>query len=277
MNLFWLSWKDHANFSDLELHWPWWTTGSGDDYRTICALIMAEDETSACEVIYEAYDERPTDIRFRFVEQRDLDFVRELLGLPGAPILAVVTGMEGEKTGSIMHPSRFQLGKWMPNLLDPAFDPVAWTRKQEEAVAAAKVRHADVLARNEIDRETLSSEMPAVVLRSAALSLAEELIGEAMSKARNTEISSTEIMEECLDRLAAELAIHPGYVTMAERELSEFKIGTYILADGVPSQIYLKTELGNSVALDGSEPARARGDTRIIPIRLVGTPPVRAV
>jgi hypothetical protein len=246
--------------------------GHGDGFKTVCALIMAGDEASAQEVIRESYDEPPTEIVFRFIETRDVEFVRQLLGQPGAPLYVDFTDMDGIRSTKFIQTSRFSRATWMPDILDPEFDPLEWSRKQSEAADASKIRYRDVLERNETDREILASDMPDLVLRSKALSLAADLIGDAISKARNTEISTTEILEDCMEMLEEQLDRHSGYVMMAERELTEFKLGTYILADSSSNEVYLKTKAG-SVALDGNiDSVPNLGNTRIIPVRLVGTP-----
>lgn len=72
---FWLSFIQSTTFAPFELHTPWWISGyTGDGEPTICAAVMAEDEDDAEEKIYEAFDECPDSIQFRFIERRPDDW-----------------------------------------------------------------------------------------------------------------------------------------------------------------------------------------------------------
>lgn len=52
---FWISWYHREGYSDYELHWPWWCSGYGDGYKTICAAVMAEDEGAAIAIVIDSY------------------------------------------------------------------------------------------------------------------------------------------------------------------------------------------------------------------------------
>lgn len=53
---------------------PWWCTGSSEGADTICAYVLAENESRAKDYICSAYDENPHAdfIRWRFCEEKDL-------------------------------------------------------------------------------------------------------------------------------------------------------------------------------------------------------------
>lgn len=60
MKPFWISWRHYYDhYSEFEIHTPWWTTGSGDGFDTICAAVMADNEDAARKQILESYDEPP--------------------------------------------------------------------------------------------------------------------------------------------------------------------------------------------------------------------------
>ena len=71
---FWVSWVQKPELSEYELHSPWWTSGQAphpDGTRfTICAAVMAESVEAAKNKILDAYDVRPTDLEWRFCEER---------------------------------------------------------------------------------------------------------------------------------------------------------------------------------------------------------------
>lgn len=71
----WVSWwHDNARYGAFELHSPWWTSGYGDGRVSICAAIIAEDEDAVLEIVYDAYDLRPSNIEFRFIDERPDDW-----------------------------------------------------------------------------------------------------------------------------------------------------------------------------------------------------------
>lgn len=74
MKNFWLSWYHAGAF---ELHTPWWISGyrsaqedQEEDQATICAAVVAESEEAAKQLIIACHDTPPTEIEFRFVEER---------------------------------------------------------------------------------------------------------------------------------------------------------------------------------------------------------------
>ncbi len=75
MKTFWVSWYDHL-YGKWEWHGPWWVSGYrlSDDAGIVCAAVSAKSEQAAREAIFEAHDERPADLDFRFVEERDCDW-----------------------------------------------------------------------------------------------------------------------------------------------------------------------------------------------------------
>jgi len=79
MKNWWISWwykLPRKGPWTFELHSPWWCSGgrSSDGMKSICAAVQAPDEAAALEIIYAAYDKRPRDIDFRFVEARPNDW-----------------------------------------------------------------------------------------------------------------------------------------------------------------------------------------------------------
>ena len=64
MNNYWLSWY-HPQELGFELHWPWWITGQGNNYVTICAAVQAEDEDAAKAIVQAAMD-KPDKVEWRF-------------------------------------------------------------------------------------------------------------------------------------------------------------------------------------------------------------------
>lgn len=78
MNNYWISWYylPPKRAWGWEYHGPWWVSGvrDADDAVTICAAVQAESEDDAMEAIYLAYDQRPENIDFRFVEDRGRDW-----------------------------------------------------------------------------------------------------------------------------------------------------------------------------------------------------------
>lgn len=76
MKVYWVSWYHTSEFSEFELHSPWWITGSRDhdDAETVCAAIRSVSIKQAKEQIYKAYDSPPRLIEFRFVEKMRSDF-----------------------------------------------------------------------------------------------------------------------------------------------------------------------------------------------------------
>lgn len=65
----WLSWLSAGPFT---LEWPWWISGaalySDNTTRdTICAAVMARNETHAKDIIRDAHDDHRAKIQWRFV------------------------------------------------------------------------------------------------------------------------------------------------------------------------------------------------------------------
>jgi hypothetical protein len=74
MNAYWISWYHEPAFGAFELHTPWWISGETFDdppHETIVAAVQAQTVAGAWEVIYEAYDVRPEEIKTRFCEELD--------------------------------------------------------------------------------------------------------------------------------------------------------------------------------------------------------------
>lgn len=69
---FWLSWYNVLPMASFELHRPWWISGYrvSDDAETICAALIAPDESAAKQFILNAYDEPPKSVEWRFCEER---------------------------------------------------------------------------------------------------------------------------------------------------------------------------------------------------------------
>lgn len=76
MNKFWLSWYHTEDMGPLELHSPWWVSGyrGSDDAATICAAVIATDETEAESLIRASYDTQPDGIDWRFCEEQTRDW-----------------------------------------------------------------------------------------------------------------------------------------------------------------------------------------------------------
>lgn len=72
MKSFWISWHHTEAMGEFEIHSPWWRSGyrGSDGAASICAALRASDEAGAHELIYASYDERPSEIEFRFCEER---------------------------------------------------------------------------------------------------------------------------------------------------------------------------------------------------------------
>lgn len=68
INLYSISWYNERKFSAFELHYPWWITGErmSDGAQTIVANIFAKSEKEAEQVVFFAYDTRPSKIEWRF-------------------------------------------------------------------------------------------------------------------------------------------------------------------------------------------------------------------
>lgn len=64
----WVSWySDNTAFA---LWFPWWVSGFGTrDRSTIVAAVIADTEEEAKEIIFNAYDNRPADIEWRFLNE----------------------------------------------------------------------------------------------------------------------------------------------------------------------------------------------------------------
>lgn len=74
---FWVSWYQPVDLHKaFEYHGPWWIsgeTGDGEHY-TIVAAVMANDEDDARRVIVSAFDAPPSDLVWRFQEERAVDW-----------------------------------------------------------------------------------------------------------------------------------------------------------------------------------------------------------
>lgn len=240
MRIYWLSWEFGNESGGYELHWPWWVSGYGDGYKTICAAIFARDAEAAKEVVYDCYDDRPDHIVFRFIEERPDDFVP--------------------------YCDRFKWQSWMP-VFDDAFDPVALNRKQAEASAAAKKKYREALALQSQDDAVLA--MPSrVVLLDEALAAATAVLHEAVSSTgRPTSV------DDATQKLAAGLSAVNGYRTLRERPLREYEQGLFIVSDDSDGTVYMKTESGDFYDLDGNEIVIGFSRSPLVkPIRLVPKP-----
>lgn len=85
MKNYWLSWyHDYTNYTEFEIHSPWWESGiCGDGKRvTIVAAIQAESPEHAQSVVYLAYDKKgkkkaqkyPKKLEWRFCNQQEDDW-----------------------------------------------------------------------------------------------------------------------------------------------------------------------------------------------------------
>ena len=73
---FWLSFIHTEEMGAYTLYWPWWVSGSriSDDARTVCVAIQATDDDAAKQMIFDAFDARPTAIEFRFLNEQPDDW-----------------------------------------------------------------------------------------------------------------------------------------------------------------------------------------------------------
>ncbi len=229
MRIYWLSWENRNEFSNYELHWPWWISGSGDGFNTICAAIVGRDEDAVREVVHDCYDARPDHIKFRFIEERPDDFVP--------------------------YSDRFAWKSWMP-VFDETFDPVALSRKQAEASAAGKKNYADTLALQSQDEAVIA--LPSrVILLDEALSVATEFLQGAGGR------------DEATQALSAGLSAIKGYRTLRERPLAEYEQGLFIVSEDSDGTVYMKTGNRDFYDLDGNEIVIGfSGSPLVKPIRL---------
>ena len=83
MKTFWLSW--YGNGWPFTLDTPWWISGyrffadenaKDDEFQqpTICAAVRAESKEAAKEIILAAHDARPSNLEWRFVDERPADW-----------------------------------------------------------------------------------------------------------------------------------------------------------------------------------------------------------
>ena len=70
MRRWWVSW--YSTGEQFELWCPWWVSGvrCSDDAETICAAVLAETREDAMQVVVNSHDTPPSDIEWRFVEER---------------------------------------------------------------------------------------------------------------------------------------------------------------------------------------------------------------
>lgn len=77
----WVSWYHPKDLGDFELGSPWWVSGAQqkidastgailESWPTICAAVRAKTEEEAMGVIITAFDRRPKEMEWRFVEER---------------------------------------------------------------------------------------------------------------------------------------------------------------------------------------------------------------
>jgi hypothetical protein len=66
---FWISWYNAVPLSTFELHSPWWISGyDANDRETMVAAVRADSEAAAWEQVRTAYDDPPTEVAERFIE-----------------------------------------------------------------------------------------------------------------------------------------------------------------------------------------------------------------
>lgn len=80
MTRYWVSWCHDAEMGVFELRNPWWVSGSfalwddgsDEDYtvQTICAAVEAASLDAAKKAVISAYDTPPSDMVWRFAEER---------------------------------------------------------------------------------------------------------------------------------------------------------------------------------------------------------------
>lgn len=81
MKSYWISWYHKPELGGFELTAPWWRSGArlvasrfAFDEPTICAAVRADHPEGARDRILTAYDVRPDDLEWRFVEERPDDW-----------------------------------------------------------------------------------------------------------------------------------------------------------------------------------------------------------
>lgn len=233
MRVFWISWW--SNNRAFECHWPWWRTGSdsnGND--AICAAICAKDEAAVMDVVYAAYDVRPENIHFRFIEAKP----------------------DKWQPYDTDAGSRFPRGSWMPEW-GSDFDPSELTRKQAVAVADAKIRYA---AKVEADRkataelETLLPTYVAVSELSSILSASSQLGGDAV----------------LLSKIEKAATVAPWHA-FPERSYGDCRAGVFIMDDEVSQPrptLYLKTESKDCFVLSTGVEADIEPYVLVRPVKL---------
>lgn len=66
----WISWYSETDAGGWGLWFPWWISGwDARDRDVLVAAVIADSEDEAKELIYQAYDERPSDIEWRFCNE----------------------------------------------------------------------------------------------------------------------------------------------------------------------------------------------------------------
>jgi len=64
----WVSWYSESNA--FALWFPWWISGFDSlDREIIVAAVIADTEEEAKEIVFSAYDNRPADIEWRFLNE----------------------------------------------------------------------------------------------------------------------------------------------------------------------------------------------------------------
>jgi hypothetical protein len=236
MRIYWLSWENRNEFSNYELHWPWWLSGSCDGFNTICAAVVGRDEDTVREVVYDCYDARPDHIRFRFIEERPDDFVP--------------------------YTDRFPWKSWMP-VFNETFDPVALTRKQAKASADGKKNYEETLAL-QIEDEAALALPSRVILLDEALAVATSALQGLVA-----DPGAAFAVNEATQALVAGLSAIKGYRTLREQPLHDYEKGLFIVSNDSDGTIYMKTDDGGFYDLEGNEIVAGYSRSPLVkPIRL---------
>jgi hypothetical protein len=79
MTRFWLSWYGGGTFAFTATMWPWWISGwrlndDGTDTPTICAAVIAADESAAKALVVAAHHASGVGLEWRFCNPRPVDW-----------------------------------------------------------------------------------------------------------------------------------------------------------------------------------------------------------
>lgn len=75
MKNYWVSWNHREDMGAFEYHGPWWVSGEGNGYKTLCAAVQrCEDASEVCAKIMRTYDTHPGELDVRFCDEKPDDW-----------------------------------------------------------------------------------------------------------------------------------------------------------------------------------------------------------